>query len=735
MNQSSTRIAIALLTAVGFSSFGLCTALMAQTAAQPGAQSPATPAAQHATAPPASAKPTPAPGAEVAPSGHAQAAAHPAAASHGPSTFLDMTLNTRVNPCDDFYDYACGVWNKEHPIPPDQAAWGTFSELQQNNQRVLRVLAEYAEHKPNRSRVEQEVGDYYHACMDENAIERAGAAPLKPELARIDAIHNRLELRAVIAYLQRKQNNVAFAIGQTQDYKNANMVIADADQAGLGLPSRSYYLRTDPKSVALRRKYVAHVAKMLELAGTPTAAASQQAEQILNLETSLAKVSMSRTLRRDPKNTYHKMSRAQLQSLTPGFSWTRYLVEIGYPAVTTFNVDNPGFFKGLNQQIQTAPLPVWKAYLRYHAIAHAAPFLSSAFVKENFNFTGRILEGAKQMRPRWKRCIASEDGAIGDALGQMYVQAVFPPSSKAQTLHMVNDLETALQKDISTLPWMSPATRQRAIIKLHAITNKIGYPNKWRNYSSIGIVPNNYFHDAMGADQFEFNRQMRKIGKPVDRQDWEMSPPTVNAYYDPQLNEIVFPAGILQSPFYEKTDLAATYGGIGAVIGHELTHGFDDQGSKFGPHGNMRNWWTPKDRKQFDERTACIVKQYGSYVAVGNTKLNGKLTLGENTADNGGLRIAYMALLSMLAHHPEANQSEAETRGFTPQQRFFLGWAHVWCGNYRPALSRLLARVDPHSPPRARVNETVSNMPEFQQAFHCGPKAPMVRGAQACRVW
>ena len=640
-------------------------------------------------------------------------------------------MDKSVAPCDDFYQFACGNWLKNNPIPADQASWGRFNELHERNQLVLRgILEKQSADNPKRSSNDQKIGDYYASCMDETSINAKGTAPLQPTLDRIAGLSDKGQLPALVGYLHNNGVSALFEFSSEPDSKDSMMEIAGTDQGGLGLPDRDYYLKTDEKSVGLRKAYVAHTTKMFELMGESPEKAAADANTVLSLETELAKASMDRIERRDPNKVYHKMTTAQLQELSPGFTWSEYFATIKSPSFSSLDVSVPDFVKGMNQLVTAASLDDIKTYLRWHAVHNAARLLPAAYVDENFNFYGKTLTGSKELRPRWKRCVQFTNGDIGEALGQAYVAEEFPPSSKAATLKMVNELEAALKADITELSWMTPETKKQALDKLAHITNKIGYPDKWRDYSTLTIVRGDALGNALRASDFEFKRQLKKIGKPVDRSEWGMTPPTVNAYYSARQNNINFPAGILQPPFYDPNiDAAVNFGAIGAVIGHELTHGFDDEGSQFDGQGNLRNWWTEKDRQQFDQLEGCFANEYDSFVAVDDVHLKGKLTLGENTADNGGVRIAYMALLDDLAANPEKPAD-----GYTPDQRFFVGWAQIWCESYRPEFARMLATVDEHSPGKYRVNGVVGNMPEFEKAYGCKPGAPMIR-KPACRVW
>jgi endothelin-converting enzyme/putative endopeptidase len=530
--------------------------------------------------------------------------------------------------------------------------------------------------------------------------------------------------------LHRLGIGALFSFGSDQDFKDATQVIAEADQGGMSLPDKDYYLKDDAKSVDLRKKYVDHVQKMFQLLGDSADKAAAEAKTVMDIEMSLAHGALDRVKRREPSNVYHKMTAKELAALSPGFEWDVYLMGVGAPYTQVLNVTEPDFFKQLNTTLQATSLDDWKTYLRWHVLHSSAAMLPDAFVDENFNFFSKELSGTKELAPRWKRCVRFTTGDIGEAVGKEYVAQTFGAEGKERTLKMVNALEKALASDIDGISWMGADTKKQAHVKLEAIANRIGYPDKWRDYSSLKIIRGDALGNSQRANEFDFQRQLNKIGQPVDKNDWPYPPSTVNASYNPQLNNITFPAGILQPPFYDnEADDAMNFGGIGAVIGHELTHGFDDQGSQFDAKGNLSDWWTADDKKEFNSRTQCVADQYSGYSAVDDVKLNGKLTLGENTADNGGLRIAYMALLATFA-----GKEPAPADGLTANQRFFLGWANVWCQNRTDAVSRMLANVDPHSPPKWRVNGTVSNMPEFREAYHCKADAPMVR-ENACHVW
>jgi len=646
--------------------------------------------------------------------------------------FDPSAIDSTVDACVDFYQYACGTWLAKNPIPPDRPEWARFDELEERNLAILRdILQKAAVNNPKRSAVEQKIGDYYAACMDEAAIEKKGFEPIKPQLDRIAALADKDALPEEVARLQRAGAGVLFLFTSQQDFKNANSMIAAADQGGLGLPERDYYLKDDPKSVETRQKYVEHVTKMFQLLGDSQERAAAKAQVVMNVETGLARGSLDVVSRRDPARIYHKTRREELEvSLDPSFGWAKYLKAVNAPPIENLNVAVPEFFKALDSLINTTSLDDWKTYLAWHVVHAEAPLLSNAFVNENFEFFGKYLTGSQELRPRWKRCVQFVDGDLGEALGQKYVERTFGAEGKERTLRMVHTIENEMGKDLMALDWMSPATKQKAIEKLHAITNKIGYPDKWRDYSSVKIVRNDAVGNDVRATEFEFQRQLDKIGKPVDHTEWQMTPPTVNAYYDPQMNDINFPAGILQPPMFDKNaDDAVNLGAIGSIIGHELTHGFDDEGRQFDAKGNLRDWWTAQDAAEFEKRASCLVNEYASFKAVDDVKVNGRLTLGENTADSGGLRLAYMALMGDLAA-----KTQPKSDGFTPEQRFFLAYGQSNCQNESDELLRLSAQTDPHSPPKFRVNGIVQNMPEFQAAFGCRLGQPMVR-KPACRVW
>jgi len=664
-----------------------------------------------------------------------------------PDHFDINMIDRGTDPCVDFYQYSCKKWMDANPIPSDQSSWSHGAKLALWNQGVLRdVLEKAANNDPKRSTVEQEIGDYYFSCMDEETINAAGLNPIKSELDGINALNDKSQLGAELAHLHAitfalqpgtdsGAQTALFGFASNQDFDDATKVVAAADQGGLGLPDRDYYFKDDAKSVETRQQYLAHVQKTFELLGESTAQAAADAKTVMEMETALAKSSMDLVKRRDPANLNHKLTPQELRALTPAFSWDDYLKGISAPATAHYLVFTPDFYKGVNDLITSASLDNWKAYLRWKLASASSPLLSTAFDEEDFDFYGRKLMGRKQQRPRWRRCVGMVDSDLGEALGQAYVERTFGEDGKQRMLKMVAALQDSMGKDIEQLDWMSPATKKEALTKLHKIEDKIGYPNQWRDYSSMRITRGDALGNAYRSSEFELKRQLAKIGKPVDRGEWGMTPPTVDAYYDPQLNTVNFPAGILQPPFFDKReDDAVNFGAIGSVIGHELTHGFDDEGRKFDPNGNLRDWWTDSDGKEFDKRAQCIADEYSGFQATAGVNVNGKLTLGENTADNGGVRISLMALQRTLAAGKKADQSKEKAGDLTPEQEFFVAYGQVWCANWRPELLRLLAQSNPHSPPRYRVNGVVSNMPEFQKAFGCKQGQPMVR-ENACHVW
>jgi endothelin-converting enzyme/putative endopeptidase len=616
-------------------------------------------------------------------------------------------------------------------LPPDRSRWGRLEALGERNQEILRELLEkVAAADPKRDPLDRKIGDSYATCMDEPAIDAKGLAPLAGTLKRIDALATKTEIAPLVARLHEAGVPALFRFGAQPGFRDASLEIAALDQSGTALPDRDYYLKDEARFVEIRKLYPGHVQKMFELSGEPAEAAARDAKVVLEIETALAQVSLDRVKRRDPANRDHLKTRQELAALAPHFDWAAYFRATGAPAFTEVNVGWPDFFKGMDALLEARSLADLKTYLKWQAVHDTAPLLPTGFVDENFRFFDQTLNGTAEIRPRWKRCVTLTDRTLGEALGRRYAEAQFGPEGKARMLKMVNALETALDRDIRDLPWMTDATRKRALAKRAAIANKIGYPDHWRDYSKLEIVRGDALGNSQRAAAFERKRNLAKIGHKVDRTEWRETPPTVNASYNPFENNVSFPAGILQPPFFDKTqDDAVNFGGIGAVIGHELTHGFDDQGRKFDAQGNLSDWWTAEDGKEFEKRASCLADEYSEFTVEGGVHLNGRLTLGENTADNGGLRIALLAL--------EDSQKGAKVPlrdGFTPEQRLFLGWGQTWCENSTTQNSKLRAQTDSHSPGRYRVNGVLSNMTEFREAFHCAPKAPMVR-ENACRVW
>ncbi|HKD81356.1 MAG TPA: M13 family metallopeptidase [Candidatus Angelobacter sp.] len=655
-------------------------------------------------------------------------------------------VDTQIDPCTDFYQYTCHKFFAANPIPPDQAAWGAAGPLLKWNEVVMRQSLEAAAaKKQGRTAVEQKIGDYWSSCMDESKVESASLKELQPELKRIDDLKQKSQLVDQIAHQHSTiggawlaDDNATFApmfgFSALQDYDDAQKTVAQFDQGGFALPGRDFYLSDDAKSVEIRKKYQQHVTNMLKLAGEPETQAAADAAVILAMETSLAKGAMDVVKRRDPKNIDNKMTLAEFQKLTPSFDWQRYLTLIHAPAQQTYLVTSPDFFRALEQVIQQHSLADWKVYLKWNLLHDSAPYLSKPFVNESFSFFDQTLAGTPEVPARWRRCVHSTDNALGEALGQAYVARAFPPESKERVLKLVNAIEAALNQDISSLAWMSPQTKQQASAKLHAILDKVGYPDRWRDYSTLEITPNSYLENVHRATAFEFNRWVQKVGKPIDRYDWTMSPPTINAYYDPQFNTINFPAGILQPPFFSsKQDDATNFGSEGAVIGHEITHGFDDQGRKFDASGNLHDWWTADDAKNYDERGKCISDEYTQEIPEAGVKQNGLLTQGEDTADNGGIYIALIGLENTLKQQGKTLETKGDD-GLTELQRFFLSFANGWCEELRPEVMRTVVLTNPHSLPKYRVNNTVANMPEFARAFGCAKGKPLVH-EKACRVW
>ncbi|HEX5134077.1 MAG TPA: M13 family metallopeptidase, partial [Thermoanaerobaculia bacterium] len=649
-------------------------------------------------------------------------------------TTLDVAGMDSGSPaCTDFYQYANGGWLSSNPIPADRPRWATFDELYQRNQNDLRAILEKlaADRTAAEGSEERKLGDFYASCMDEAAIEANRLKPIEPELARIDAIKSVAGLRAEVSRLQSQGVNAIYAFGSEEDRKDSSQVIAAAVQAGLGLPDRDYYLKTDKTSVELRKKYVAHVAKMLELAGTPPKKAAADAKAILAVETRLAKASQNNIDLRDPDKTHHPMTLDAFSRSTPNLEWAAFFREQSVPAEVSINVWQPDFFRAADKLVKSVPIATWKTYLRWHLLDAAAPALPKKFVDENFAFNGTILAGTPRIQPRWKRCVNATDDAMGMALGRLYVKEHFPPEAKRRADELVKNLLDALTDDIRTLSWMSEPTKKAALEKVAAFGTKIGYPDKWRDYSTLEITRASYVTDVLAGRNFEWRRDLAKIGKPVDKTDWGMTPPEVNAYNNSAKNEIVFPAGILQPPFfYPEGDDAINYGAIGAVIGHEIIHGFDNSGRKFDAKGNQVDWWTAEDGKRFDEGANCIVRQFDGYAVDGDVHEKGALVQGESIADLGGLTIAYRAYKKSLEGKPEP----APIDGLTGDQRFFVANGRIWASNHRPEFARLMAQTNEHPLGRFRSIGTISNMPEFARVFGCNAGTAMVREPR-CQIW
>jgi putative endopeptidase len=661
----------------------------------------------------------------------AQQPATGAADSHGlnPAQF-DKTCK----PCEEFFKYVNNTWMKENPIPGAYPSWGRLSELNERNREILhQILEESAAMKTAApGSVDQKIGDYYSACMDTTKIDAAGIHTIDPELDRISKISDIPSLEAEVAHLQSVGAHTMFGFGAIQDFKDSTVQTGGAFQGGIGLPDRDYYLKTDDRSVGIRDAYHKHLVKMFGLMGDAPERAEVGANIVIGIETKLATASKVRAELRDPAKNYNRMTPQELAALTPHFDWAVYFRALGFPNIGSVNIGQKDFFQALDTRMTDVSLADWKVYLRWHLVHTAAPYIAKPFVDENFDFFGRVLTGTTEQLPRWKRCVANTDREIGEAVGQKFVARTFPPAAKARALSLVHQLIDALREDITTLPWMSPATRTQALEKLNAIMLKIGYPDTWRDYSALHVDRGSYVMNNFHAEEFEFRRDLAKIGKPVDRTEWQLTPSTLNAYYNPLLNEIVFPAAILQPPIFDaQADDALNFGAMGAVIGHEMTHGFDDSGRQFDAKGNLRDWWTPEDAKNYLARAECVQKQFDAFVVEPGLNENGKLVLGESIADLGGLTIAFAALEKSLTGKPTTL-----LEGFTPQQRFFLAYGRVWGQNNRPEYERLLVTTDPHPLGRFRVAGPLANMPSFAAAFSCKAGDPMVRPEdQRCRIW
>ena len=649
------------------------------------------------------------------------------------SPSLDVSnLDRSVDPCVDFYKFSCGGWIKKNPLPADQSSWSVYGKLGNENQQFLWGILEEDAKAKNRTAVQQKVGDYFAACMNESAINARKSAPVEPVLKKIDATQTRAQVIALLGQLHKETpGGFFFGAGSQQDAADSDSVIVGVFGGGLGLPDRDYYTKTDAKSVEIRAKYVAYVTQLMVMSGESAAQAASDATAVMKIETALANASLTRVQRRDPYNEVHKVTVAQLQEWNPSISWKEYLVLQGAPVGTTVvNVSQPEFQKALHTELENEPVPALKAYLRFHALTAAAPYLSSDYETASFDFFSKYLRGTPQMQPRWKRCTRQVDRVLGEALGQEFVKRTFTAETKAKTQLMTEQIEAAMASEIQNLDWMTDATKKEALRKLHAIRNKIGYPENWRDYTALTVKPDDYFGNVVRASRFENNREWKKVGKPVDRNEWGMTPPTVNAYFNPQMNDINFPAGVLQPPLYDpKEDDAPNYGNTGATIGHELTHGFDDEGRKFNFHGDLKDWWTAEDAKNFEERINCVRDQYAGYVIVDDIHINSKLTSGEDVADIGGTLLAYMAWKKQTE-----GMKLTTVDGFTPDQRFFVGMAQWACEEQRPENLRVSALTNPHSPGFARINGVVTNLPQFATAFGCKLGQPMVK-AKVCKVW
>lgn len=664
--------------------------------------------------------------------------AGPSVAPKKPISFDVSAIDKTADPCTNFYQYACGNWMKDNPIPADQTRWGRFNELSERNNYLLYTELKAAADAPKTPQQKQ-YGDFFAACMNTEVVDKLGAKPLQPELDAIAALGSVKDLAAFNAKQAKRGGGGFFRIMVTQDQKDSSQQIAATGQGGLTLPDRDYYLNPNARYVKIRQQYVDNMTKMFALLGDTQDKAASEAADVMRIETALAKGSMDRVAMRDPANRYHVMTVADLQKLTPNYDWSAYIDGIGLPQVKTVDVMSPGYATTVNGLLASEPLQSIKSYLRWHALHDAAPLLSKPFEDANFEFFSATLQGQKEEQPRWKRCTRLTDQALGESVGQEWVKQYFPPDAKANMENLVHALEASMAADLKTLPWMSEATKQQALLKLNAITDKIGYPSHWKDYSSVVVKRDDLLDNVEHAQNYERKRNLDKLGKPVDKTEWMMTPPTVNAYYNPAQNNINFPAGILQPPFYDNSkDPAVNFGGIGVVIGHEMTHGFDDQGSKYDLHGNVKVWWTPEDLAKFKQRTECTAKEYDGFQVAPGQNLNGHLTLGENTADNGGLRIAYQALMATLAKEgaaAEPGYTDGKRDGFTPEQRFFITFGQVWCQNQTEQSARVSAKIDPHSSGEWRTNGSVQNFDAFGKAFGCKVGQPMMPASGGCRTW
>ncbi len=641
-------------------------------------------------------------------------------------------MDKSTDPCEDFYTYSCGGWMKNNPIPADQTSWSVYGKLYEDNLKYLRGILQEDEHAKQRNATEQKIGDFYGACMDETKVNAEGAKPIAGELKRVAALKDTKEIAPLLAELQVDGVRAFFGSGSMQDPDNSESVIVGLEQGGLGLPDRDYYLTDDEKSKQDRAKYLEHVQKIFQLLGETPDQAKSDSQTIMKIETELAKNSLTQVERRDPYKVKNRMTPIELAALAPNFDWNVYFATAKVPQFDMLNLNSKVFFKNVSDQLGSEPLEAWKTYLRFHIANSRSPYLAKPFSQEYFEFYRKYLRGATEEEPRWKKCVGWTDMMLGEALGQEYVKKTFSPALKAEALDMTRGIEDAMAQRIEQLDWMSDATKQQALVKLKAIRNKIGYPDKWRDYSSVVVRPDDFYGNVERATEFETHRDFNKVGKPVDHGEWDMSPPTVNAYYNPQMNDINFPAGVLQPPLYDpKEDAAPNYGDTGSTIGHELTHAFDDEGRQFDAHGNLKDWWTKEDAEQFVKHADCVTDQYAKYVVVDDIHINSKLTEGEDVADFGGTILAYIAWKDATK-----GQKLEDRDGLSPDQRFFVGLAQWACENERPENLRVSAKTNPHSPGKYRINGVVVNMPEFGKAFSCKAGQPMVKPAdQVCRVW
>lgn len=654
------------------------------------------------------------------------------------SPSLDVSsLDRTVDPCTDFYKFSCGSWMKKNPIPADQGSWSVYAKLGTENQQFLWGILEEDAKLTKRTPVQQKVGDYFAACMNTSAIDVLGDKPIQPALAKLASLKTRPELVDALTTLHAKYpGSFFFGSGTGQDAVDSSLIIVELGTGGLGLPDRDYYLKTDARSITLREQYTAYVAQLLTMSGENAVQSKAEAAAILRIETELAKASLTRVERRDPHKTYHMTTLADLQKLAPSIQWAAYFAAqrgkgaTGDPAVTSLNVSQPLFIQAVEKELTAEPVDDLRAYLKFHFLTAASPLLAHPYEQTTFDFYSKTLRGIQAMPPRWKTCTRGVDRRLGEALGQEFVARTFAADTKARTKLMTEQIETVMQHEIEGLDWMGPETKKEALRKLHAVRNKIGYPDQWRDYTALTVKRDDYYGDVMRADKFETAREWNKLGKPVDRNEWGMTPPTVNAYFNSQMNDINFPAGVLQPPLYDpKLDDAPNYGNTGSTIGHELTHAFDDSGRQFNAEGNLKDWWTQEDAKGFEERINCLRDQFAGFVVVDDIHINSKLTSGEDVADLGGTLIAYLAWKKQTE-----TMRLAPVEGFTPDQRFFIGFAQWACENNRDENSRLLAATNPHSPGLARINGIVTNMPDFATAFSCKAGQPMVK-ANVCKVW